>query len=156
MSRVVGGRLPASYVNYLLVNGGIVMPSFGVPEDSAAAELLGRLYPHRRLVQVPYLLSFIFFLPFFLSEDSAAAKLLVCLYPHRRLVQVPFILSFFLGQRGGEAPSPSIPSQAASTGALFFPQDTLAVSILTDWCTAFVYYNIDDNLCIDCTLYIYR
>jgi agmatine/peptidylarginine deiminase len=56
VSRLAGGRLPASYVNYLLVNGGIVMPSFGVPEDSAAAELLGRLYPHRRLVQVPSLL----------------------------------------------------------------------------------------------------
>jgi hypothetical protein len=131
VSRVAGGRLPASYVNYLLVNGGIVMPSFGVPEDSAAAELLGRLYPHRRLVQVPFLFSYIFFsLSFaFCLEDSTAAKLLVCLYPHRRLVQVPFFFSRRTARR----------------------RSYLAVSILTDWCTAFVYYNIDDNLCTDST-----
>ena len=95
MSRLAGGRLPASYVNYLLVNGGIVMPSFGVPEDSAAAVLLGRLYRHRRLVQVPslFFVFYAFFLSFLaFSEDSAVV----------------------------EAPSPIVPSQAASTAALFF------------------------------------
>ena len=135
VSRLAGGRLPASYVNYLLVNGGIVMPSFGVPEDSAAAELLGRLYPHRRLVQVPSLF-FLSFMPFFclfwlFLRTARWRKLLAQLFPHRRLVQLPY---FFGGQRGS----------------------CLAVSILADWCTAFVYYNRDDNLCIDSTVYIYR
>jgi agmatine deiminase len=51
--RVAGERLPASYANYLLVNGGIVMPAFGVPEDAVAADLLARLHPGRRVAQVP-------------------------------------------------------------------------------------------------------
>lgn len=42
-----------SYVNYLLVNGGIVIPKFGLKEtDEAAAELLKALFPGRKVRQV--------------------------------------------------------------------------------------------------------
>lgn len=43
----------ASYCNYLVVNGGIVLPSYGQEkQDTAALELLKRLFPDREVVQV--------------------------------------------------------------------------------------------------------
>ncbi|EXJ63446.1 uncharacterized protein A1O5_11495 [Cladophialophora psammophila CBS 110553] len=43
-----------SYVNYLLVNGGVIMPKFGQErQDIAAFELFKRLFPEREVVQVP-------------------------------------------------------------------------------------------------------
>jgi agmatine deiminase len=43
-----------SYANYLLVNEGVIMPKFGQDrQDTAALELLRRLFPHRKVVQVP-------------------------------------------------------------------------------------------------------
>lgn len=42
-----------SYVNYLLVNGGVVMAKFGEPEtDAKAFELVESLFPERRVAQV--------------------------------------------------------------------------------------------------------
>jgi agmatine deiminase len=42
-----------SYVNYLLVNGGVVMAKFGEPEtDAKAFEQIRSLFPDRRVVQV--------------------------------------------------------------------------------------------------------
>jgi len=46
-------RLAGSYINYLLVNGGVIMPCFGDPADAEAQELMQRLYPERRVVTVP-------------------------------------------------------------------------------------------------------
>ena len=48
-----GTRLPASYANFLIVNGGVIMPSFGCNADAEAAATLGRLFPARRIVAVP-------------------------------------------------------------------------------------------------------
>ena len=51
--RQAGDRLAASYVNFYMPNGGIVMPLFGDPRDEAADSLLRRLFPDRRVVGVP-------------------------------------------------------------------------------------------------------
>lgn len=43
-----------SYANYLLVNGGVIMPKFGQErQDIAAFELFKKLFPERDVVQVP-------------------------------------------------------------------------------------------------------
>ncbi|MFZ2288117.1 MAG: agmatine deiminase family protein, partial [Halopseudomonas yangmingensis] len=42
-----------SYVNFLIVNGGIIAPAFGDPHDEAAHDLLEQLFPDRRVVMVP-------------------------------------------------------------------------------------------------------
>jgi len=46
-------RLAASYVNFLIVNGGIVAPRFDDPLDSEAEAILARLFPQHRVVMVP-------------------------------------------------------------------------------------------------------
>ena len=51
--RNAGDRMPATYVNYYACNGGVVMPVFDDPSDAAAAAVLQRLYPDRRVVSVP-------------------------------------------------------------------------------------------------------
>ncbi len=46
-------RLAGSYVNFLIVNGGIIAPSFDDPKDAEACALLRRLFPQHRVVMVP-------------------------------------------------------------------------------------------------------
>lgn len=46
-------RLAGSYVNFLIVNGGIVAPSFDDPKDQEAKAILERLFPEHRVVMVP-------------------------------------------------------------------------------------------------------
>ncbi|WP_150304777.1 agmatine deiminase [Pseudomonas saliphila] len=46
-------RLAGSYVNFLIVNDGIVVPGFDEPEDQAALDILQELFPERRVVMVP-------------------------------------------------------------------------------------------------------
>ncbi len=48
-----GTRLPASYANFYIANGGIVMPTFDGPADDIAATTLARLFPGRRVVRIP-------------------------------------------------------------------------------------------------------
>jgi agmatine/peptidylarginine deiminase len=48
-----GRRLAASYANYLILNGAVLMPSYGDRSDNAAAAVLARAYPDREIVQVP-------------------------------------------------------------------------------------------------------
>lgn len=50
--RRAGDRLAASYVNFYIANGGLVMPLFGDSHDGAAMDLLKRLFPHRKVVGV--------------------------------------------------------------------------------------------------------
>ena len=50
--RRAGDRLAASYVNFYIANGGIVMPLFGDAHDQAAMDLLVRLFPDRTVVGV--------------------------------------------------------------------------------------------------------
>jgi agmatine deiminase len=51
--REAGDEAPASYINYYLVNGGLIVPVFGDPKDSEAIETLRRLYPDREVVAFP-------------------------------------------------------------------------------------------------------
>ncbi len=48
-----GRRLAASYANYLILNGAVLMPAYGDPADARAAEVLAAAYPDREIVQVP-------------------------------------------------------------------------------------------------------
>jgi agmatine deiminase len=51
--REAGDEAPASYINYYLVNGGLIVPVFDDPKDSEAIETLRRLYPDREVVAFP-------------------------------------------------------------------------------------------------------
>ena len=46
-------RLAGSYVNFLIVNGGIVAPSFDDAKDAEARAILERVFPAHRVVLVP-------------------------------------------------------------------------------------------------------
>jgi agmatine/peptidylarginine deiminase len=48
-----GRRLAASYANFLIVNGAVLMPAYGDPADEAARNVLARAFPGREIVQVP-------------------------------------------------------------------------------------------------------
>ncbi len=51
-TRTPGERLAASYVNFYISNGHIVMPGFGDPADEKAKEILQSLFPDREVVQI--------------------------------------------------------------------------------------------------------
>lgn len=51
-TRIPGQRLAASYVNFYIANGGIVMPGFGDPADDTAKAILRELFPTREVVQI--------------------------------------------------------------------------------------------------------
>ena len=46
-------RLAGSYVNFLIVNVGIIAPRFDDPKDAEAEAILQRLFPEHRVVMVP-------------------------------------------------------------------------------------------------------
>ncbi len=48
-----GRRLAASYANFLIVNGAVLMPAYGDAADTRAAEVLAEAFPDREIVQVP-------------------------------------------------------------------------------------------------------
>jgi agmatine/peptidylarginine deiminase len=48
-----GRRLAASYANFLVVNGAVLMPGYGDPADAAAAAVLAQAFPDREIVQIP-------------------------------------------------------------------------------------------------------
>ena len=45
-------RIPGSYINFYLPNGGIVIPSFDDPADGPAREIIQAAFPDRKLVQI--------------------------------------------------------------------------------------------------------
>jgi len=47
-----GSRLPACYCNYVLVNGGVVVPTFRDAADDRALQILQDCYPDRRVIGV--------------------------------------------------------------------------------------------------------
>ena len=53
LPRSEGDRLAASYVNFYIGNGVIVMPAFDDPMDGPAQQCLAKLFPSRRIVAVP-------------------------------------------------------------------------------------------------------
>jgi len=48
-----GRRLAASYANYLIVDGAVLMPSYGDPADAAAARVVAAAHPGRDVIGVP-------------------------------------------------------------------------------------------------------
>jgi agmatine deiminase len=46
-------RYPVPYVNYYQVNGALIVPMLGGPEDEAALAILEKLHPERKIVPVP-------------------------------------------------------------------------------------------------------
>ena len=47
-----GRRLAASYANFLIINGAVLMPAYGDPADPAAAAVLAAAFPGREIVPV--------------------------------------------------------------------------------------------------------
>jgi len=50
--RAAGDRLAASYINYYVCNGAVIMPAFDDPMDAKAKETLQGLYPDREIIQI--------------------------------------------------------------------------------------------------------
>lgn len=50
--RTEGERLAASYVNYYVCNGAVIMPSFNDPNDKLAKNKLQELYPDREIISI--------------------------------------------------------------------------------------------------------
>ncbi len=50
--REEGERLAASYVNFYISNGGVIVPQFGDENDAVAVDLLQRLFPHRKVYPI--------------------------------------------------------------------------------------------------------
>jgi agmatine/peptidylarginine deiminase len=48
-----GRRLAASYANFLIVNGAVLMPAYDDPADAQAANVLQQAFPDREIVPVP-------------------------------------------------------------------------------------------------------
>jgi agmatine/peptidylarginine deiminase len=48
-----GRRLAASYANYLVVNGAVLVPAYGDAADTEAANVIAAAHPGREVVQVP-------------------------------------------------------------------------------------------------------
>jgi len=51
--RQAGDKTAASYLNFYICNGGVVMPVFGDAHDGEARRILEGLFPDRRVVTVP-------------------------------------------------------------------------------------------------------
>lgn len=48
-----GRRLAASYANFLVINGAVLMPAYDDPADDPAAAVMAEAFPGREIVQVP-------------------------------------------------------------------------------------------------------
>ena len=51
--RRAGDKTAASYLNFYLCNGGLVMPFFDDPKDAEAKAMLEGIFPERRVVTIP-------------------------------------------------------------------------------------------------------
>ena len=47
-----GERLPATYANFLIINGAVLLPVYGVPQDNDAIEVVRDLFPGREVVPI--------------------------------------------------------------------------------------------------------
>jgi len=47
-----GDKTAASYLNFLIVNGGIILPAFDDPNDAVAVEIVAGVFPEREVVTV--------------------------------------------------------------------------------------------------------
>ncbi len=47
-----GNRLPATYANFTIINGAVLVPVYGAPEDKIAVEILKKCFPKREIIPV--------------------------------------------------------------------------------------------------------
>jgi agmatine deiminase len=47
-----GERLPASYANFLITNGHVLVPTYRHPNDAVAIEVLSSCFPDRQVVGI--------------------------------------------------------------------------------------------------------
>lgn len=47
-----GERLPATYANFLIMNGAVLVPVYGFPEDEIALSCLRKVFPGRKIVGI--------------------------------------------------------------------------------------------------------
>lgn len=47
-----GDRLPATYANFLIINGAVLVPVYGDPNDAVALQRLASVFPDRKLVPI--------------------------------------------------------------------------------------------------------
>ena len=47
-----GERLPATYANFLILNGAVLLPFYGSPKDEIARAILQEVFPEREVVGV--------------------------------------------------------------------------------------------------------
>lgn len=52
-TRTPGERLAASYVNFYIANGAVLVPQFGDPMDKTALQILGECFPDREIIGIP-------------------------------------------------------------------------------------------------------
>lgn len=52
LPREEGDRLAASYANFYIANGGVLVPTFGDPNDEKAIETLKKVFPDRKVVGI--------------------------------------------------------------------------------------------------------
>ena len=50
--RKAGERLAASYVNFYITNGSVLVPAFGDDNDETAVNMLKSLFPEREIVPI--------------------------------------------------------------------------------------------------------
>ncbi|MEE9367317.1 MAG: agmatine deiminase family protein [Pontiella sp.] len=47
-----GSRLPATYTNYLVINGAVLVPTYNDPADAAALEVIQKAFPDREMIGI--------------------------------------------------------------------------------------------------------
>lgn len=52
LPREAGDRQAASYINFLIVNGGVIIPKFGTEVDEEAKKIIQSVFPDRKVVQI--------------------------------------------------------------------------------------------------------
>ncbi len=51
-SKTDGHRLPATYANFLIINDAVLAPTYRVPQDAAALEVLRKCFPKREVIGI--------------------------------------------------------------------------------------------------------
>ncbi|OEY68051.1 agmatine deiminase [Marinobacter sp. X15-166B] len=47
-----GDRLPATYANFLIINGAVLLPVYRVPQDQAAIDIVQAIFPDREIIAI--------------------------------------------------------------------------------------------------------
>ncbi|MGC9195111.1 MAG: agmatine deiminase family protein [Syntrophobacteraceae bacterium] len=47
-----GRRLPATYANFLIINGAVLVPLYGTPRDHTAMQIIGQAFPDRKTIGI--------------------------------------------------------------------------------------------------------